>query len=98
MAAIEAWAASSPPALPGRQQQFDRSGSPSEKLQNVSRQAHEKEKPDGRVPEFKPYEVGLQIPRSIHSEMPATPPNIFRSVKSPRRPRTARMRSAKPKS
>jgi len=45
--------------MPGRQQQFDRSRSPSEKLQNVSRQAHEKEKPDGRVPEFKPYGVGL---------------------------------------
>jgi hypothetical protein len=38
-----------PPALPGRQQQFDIFGSPSKKLQEVSRQAHIKENPDGRV-------------------------------------------------
>jgi len=38
-----------PPALPGRQQQFDIFGSPSKKLQEVSRQAHIKENLDGRV-------------------------------------------------
>jgi hypothetical protein len=38
-----------PPALPGRQQQFDIFGSPSKKLQEVSRQAHIKENLEGRV-------------------------------------------------
>ena len=38
-----------PPALPGRQQEFDIFGSPSKKLQEVSRQAHIKENLDGRV-------------------------------------------------
>ncbi len=60
-----------PPALPGRQKKFDRSGSPSRKLLNVSRQAHEEEIHDGRKKKPKPYEVGVQIPRCIYSEMSA---------------------------
>jgi hypothetical protein len=38
----------------------------------VSRQAHEKEiSHDGRIREFKPYEVGVQISRGIHPKMPS---------------------------
>jgi hypothetical protein len=60
-----------PPALPGRQQKFDRSGSPSGTLLIVSREAHEKEIHDGRTGKPIPYEVGVQISRRIHSEMPS---------------------------
>ena len=36
----------------------------------MSRQAHEEEiSHDGRLREFKPYEVGVQIPRGVHSEV-----------------------------
>ena len=42
-----------------RQQQFGRAVSSSEKFQNEIRQANEKEKPDGRVPEIQTDGVGL---------------------------------------
>ena len=32
----------------------------------MSRQAHEEEFHDGRVPKPKPHEVGVQIPRGVH--------------------------------
>jgi hypothetical protein len=48
---------------------FDICGSPSRKLQDVGHQAHEKEFHDGRIREFKPFEVGVQIPRGIHPEV-----------------------------
>ena len=35
--------------MPGRQQEFDGYGSPSKKLPEVSRQAHQRKKPDGQV-------------------------------------------------
>ena len=36
----------------------------------MSRQAHEKEiSHDGRLRKFKPYEVGVQIPRGVHPEV-----------------------------
>ena len=55
--------------MPGRQQKFDRSGSPSGTLLIVSREAHEKEIHDGRSRKPIPYEVGVQIPCSFHPEM-----------------------------
>jgi hypothetical protein len=36
----------------------------------VRRQAHEKEFRDGRDGKPKPYEVGVQIPRGVHPEVP----------------------------
>jgi len=60
-----------PPAMPGRQQQFDRSGSPSGTLLIVSREAHEKEIHDGRTGKPIAYEVGVQISCCVHSEMPS---------------------------
>ena len=36
----------------------------------MSRQAHEREFQDGRVRKPKPHEVGVQIPRGVHSEVP----------------------------
>ena len=37
---------------------------------NVSRQAHEKEKPDGRICKLKPYEMGLQVSHCVYPEVP----------------------------
>src|SRR5210317_1714319 len=48
---------------------FDNSGSPSRKLQDVSRQAHERSFHDGRVREFMPYGVGVQISCGVHPEV-----------------------------
>ena len=59
-----------PPALPGRQKEFDRSGSPSRKLDAVSRQAHGEEIRDGREQKPKPYEVGVQISCGVHPQVP----------------------------
>ena len=36
----------------------------------MSRQAHFKEKLDGRIRELKPLEVGVQVPRCIYTEVP----------------------------
>src|SRR5512134_3369156 len=47
-------------------------GSPSMKLGLVSRQAHERELHDGRVRKPKPHEVGVQISRRFHTEVPKT--------------------------
>jgi hypothetical protein len=49
---------------------FDESGGPSVKLDSVSRQAHIEEFHDGRSWEPKSHEVGVQVPRSVHSERP----------------------------
>ena len=55
--------------MPGRQAKFDSCGSPSPKLQYVSRSAHDKEFIDGRLPEFMSYEVGVQISRGVYPEV-----------------------------
>ena len=45
-------------------------GSPLKKLPGVSREAHAKEKLDGRVSELKPLEMGVQIPCGVYPEGP----------------------------
>ena len=42
---------------------FDKLRVSIQKLFDVSRQAHEEEKPDGRVWQLKPLEMGVQVPR-----------------------------------
>jgi hypothetical protein len=68
------------PSLPREAPRLCRGGSRSltnsgvhrRKLPTVSRQAHERENHDGQVRKPKPHGVGVQIPRRVHTEMPAT--------------------------
>jgi hypothetical protein len=41
-------------------------------LQFVSRQAHDRGEPDGRERELKPLEMGVQISRSVYTEVPTS--------------------------
>ena len=57
--------------MPGRQQEFDGYGSPSKKLPEVSRQAHQRKKPDGQVCRLESHGMGLQVSSSVYPEIPA---------------------------
>ena len=59
-----------PPALPGWQPQFDNSGSPERKLPLVSRQSFIERERFHEQSDSEPHRVGVQVPRSVHPEVP----------------------------